>query len=173
MPKIHSSRNSFEPENFEIWKELTTTLSPFFHFLFRTPWYYTCLWVLYTPCKRNWNAQCRDEYIVEDQWPVFVIDSIPGVDFDRIKAQHAANRPAYVLKNVTDFRITQSTGISDIKLNKAKKREFWDVKIVVAYSYQVRVRKFIKEEWIVLQCIPCLGSGIALSRSGKSGNYFN
>lgn len=63
-------------------------------------------------------------YIGEDQRPVFVIDSVSGVDFDRIKAQHAANRPAYVLKNVTDFRITQSTGISDTKLNKAKKREF-------------------------------------------------
>lgn len=56
--------------------------------------------------------------MTEDQRPPFVIESVSGIELRNIKTSHWANVPAFALKNVKNFSLTQSQGIADTKIKE-------------------------------------------------------
>lgn len=64
----------------------------------------------------------RVSFQKEDFRPAFVLDNVHGIDFDRLKI--ATNSKLFLLKNVTDFNVTNSRNVADTKIEKVEKREF-------------------------------------------------
>jgi hypothetical protein len=62
-------------------------------------------------------------YIVDDFRPPFILDHITGADFQHIKAQKAAGSATFVLNEVKDFNIYNSSPVADTKLANANKKE--------------------------------------------------
>jgi polygalacturonase len=62
-------------------------------------------------------------YIKEDQRPPFILDHVSGADFQHIRAQKTAGTPTFILNNVTDFNIYNSTNIANTKLQNIVKKE--------------------------------------------------
>jgi polygalacturonase len=60
----------------------------------------------------------------EDQRPAFLLQDVEGVEFNRVKAAHAASVPTFVLKNVTDFALRQSLTMPDTILKTAANKSF-------------------------------------------------
>ena len=58
--------------------------------------------------------------VKKDLRPAFVLDDVEAGDFFRIKVQPEAGVPAFALKNVTDFSISQSAPVPDTKLSQAQ-----------------------------------------------------
>ena len=54
-----------------------------------------------------------------DARPAFVLDDVQQADLFRIKTPQTPNAPAFVLKNVEDFKIGQANSIPDTHLDKA------------------------------------------------------
>jgi polygalacturonase len=63
-------------------------------------------------------------YLKEDLRPAFVLDDVRGVDFDRLKAQHAADVPTFLLKKVEDFSLHQCKGLADTRLDRVDLKKF-------------------------------------------------
>lgn len=55
----------------------------------------------------------------EDARPAFVLDQVQEADFFRIKTPKVANVPTFVLKEVEEFRVSQSNTVPDTHLDKA------------------------------------------------------
>jgi hypothetical protein len=51
----------------------------------------------------------------DDLRPAVRLDDVVDASFDRVKLPPAVNAPTFVLKDVTGFAITNSTGIADTK----------------------------------------------------------
>jgi hypothetical protein len=56
--------------------------------------------------------------------PAFVLSDVKGADFRHIKAQRAADAPAFALKNVEDFSVQQSKGVPDTRLERVSEKKF-------------------------------------------------
>jgi polygalacturonase len=56
----------------------------------------------------------------EDLRPAFVLDDVQDAEFYRIKVPHAAGTPVFSLHNVSDFRVSQCSGVKDTQLADAK-----------------------------------------------------
>ena len=54
-------------------------------------------------------------FMKDDTRPAIVLDDVAGAEFDHAKAQRAGGAPFFVLRKVTDFSVTNSTGISDTR----------------------------------------------------------
>jgi len=63
-------------------------------------------------------------YLKEDLRPAFHLQDVKDVEFNHVKAQHAANVPTFVLNSVENLMVQASPGIPDIKLNSADRKEF-------------------------------------------------
>jgi polygalacturonase len=63
-------------------------------------------------------------YLKEDLRPAFILNDVKGVDFQHVKAQHAADVPVIALKNVEDFTIHQCKGLPDTRLERVEQRKF-------------------------------------------------
>lgn len=62
-------------------------------------------------------------YIDEDLRPAFILDHVTGADFQHIKAQKAANAPAFVLNEVKDFNIYNSLPVANTRMADVNKKE--------------------------------------------------
>ena len=63
-------------------------------------------------------------YLKGDLRPAFHLESVKNAEFHHVKAEHAANVPAFVLRSVEDFLVQSSPGIPDIKLKSVDRKEF-------------------------------------------------
>ena len=57
-------------------------------------------------------------YLQEDARPVFVLQSVTGADFFRVKAQHAPSASIFAMKQVQDFNVAQSRPVPDTLLDR-------------------------------------------------------
>ncbi|MDQ1332631.1 MAG: hypothetical protein QG576_666, partial [Bacteroidota bacterium] len=55
----------------------------------------------------------------EDLRPPFILEDVKRASFINVKAQHAAEVPTFVLKNVTDFKTVQCEAVPDKQIDKA------------------------------------------------------
>jgi polygalacturonase len=60
----------------------------------------------------------------EDQRPAFLLVDVSGAEFNRLKADHAASAPTFVLKRVEDFSLRQSLTIPDTLVKAAAEKSF-------------------------------------------------
>ena len=63
-------------------------------------------------------------YREEDTRPAFVLEDVKKADFTRVRAEHSANVPTFILRNVEEFRFHQCNGLPDTQLDKAEDRSF-------------------------------------------------
>ncbi len=73
------------------------------------------------------SLQMRDievKFLKDDLRPAFWLNDVAGVDFDHVKAQRAADIPVFSLKNVTDFSLTQSWPLTDLRLDRVDLKKF-------------------------------------------------
>jgi hypothetical protein len=63
-------------------------------------------------------------YREEDTRPAFVLEDVKRADFTRVRAEHAANVPTFILKNVEEFKFHQSDGLPGTQLDKAEDHSF-------------------------------------------------
>jgi polygalacturonase len=59
-------------------------------------------------------------YMKEDARPAFVLNDAKGVEFYRLRAQHATDVPTFMLKDVQDFSVKQSWPLLDTRLKVVK-----------------------------------------------------
>ncbi|MGC2404542.1 MAG: glycoside hydrolase family 28 protein [Acidobacteriaceae bacterium] len=57
-----------------------------------------------------------------EERPVFYLEDVKGADFFRIKTPRTRTVPLFELRNVEDFRVSQSRGVNDMHLDKADQR---------------------------------------------------
>lgn len=57
-------------------------------------------------------------FMKDDARPAIVLDDVKGADLRGIKAQRGKDAPLLVLKNVTDFSLLHSKGLTDTKLDR-------------------------------------------------------
>jgi hypothetical protein len=63
-------------------------------------------------------------YKEEDTRPAFVLEDVKKADFTRVRAEHAAGVPIFILKNVEDFSTQQCDGLPDTQLDKAEDQSY-------------------------------------------------
>jgi len=63
-------------------------------------------------------------YLKEDVRPAFVLSDVKHAAFDKLRAQHAAGVPSFVLKDVEDFDLRQSPGLPDTALKSVTQKAF-------------------------------------------------
>jgi hypothetical protein len=63
-------------------------------------------------------------YKEEDTRPAFVLEDVRRAGFSNVRAEHAADVPTFILKNVEDFSTHQCKGLPDTQLDKAEDRSF-------------------------------------------------
>jgi len=63
-------------------------------------------------------------YREEDTRPVFVLEDVSDADFSRVRAEHAADVPIFILKDVEDFTARQCDGLPDTTLDSVKDQKF-------------------------------------------------
>ena len=63
-------------------------------------------------------------YLKTDLRPPFILSDVKGADFFRVKALRAADTPTFVLKNVENFNIQQSTPVPDKKFERVSLEKF-------------------------------------------------
>ncbi len=56
--------------------------------------------------------------------PAFVLEDVSNANLHNIKAQRGTSEAQFVLKNVTDFSITNSKGIADTKIERTDEKKF-------------------------------------------------
>src|SRR5882672_3059439 len=61
-------------------------------------------------------------YLTDDARPAFVLNDVTGADFFRLRAQHGANVPTFVLNDIEDFSLQNSRPLVDIVIDKVKQR---------------------------------------------------
>ncbi|HEX6716135.1 MAG TPA: glycosyl hydrolase family 28-related protein [Pyrinomonadaceae bacterium] len=72
------------------------------------------------------GLQMRDvevSYLSRDLRPAFWLNDVSGVEFIHIKAQREADVPTFILKNVSDFSIQQSSPLSDQRIERIEGRK--------------------------------------------------
>ena len=72
------------------------------------------------------DVEMRDIKVIaltDEQRPAFVIDSVADIDLRNIKTTRTGNVPVFSLKNVKNFSVSQSQGISDTKVKEATKKD--------------------------------------------------
>ncbi len=62
-------------------------------------------------------------FLKEDLRPAFVLDDVKGVELNNVKAQTAPGVSAFVLKNVDNF-IVRNSSVPDAKLDSVKEKQF-------------------------------------------------
>lgn len=62
-------------------------------------------------------------YMNDEQRPAYVLNDVKGADFSNIKAQHAANSPVFVLKNVENFNTHQCKSLKDVSLKTVTEKK--------------------------------------------------
>jgi hypothetical protein len=62
-------------------------------------------------------------FLKEDLRPAFVLDDVKGVELNNVKAQTAPGVSAFVLKNVENFLVRNSS-VPDAKLASVKEKQF-------------------------------------------------
>ncbi|MBC7796475.1 MAG: right-handed parallel beta-helix repeat-containing protein, partial [Pyrinomonadaceae bacterium] len=60
----------------------------------------------------------------EDARPAFLLDDVKNVEFFRTNAQLVAGAKMFVLRNVTNFSLSQSRNLKDEKFERVEKKEF-------------------------------------------------
>jgi polygalacturonase len=60
-------------------------------------------------------------FVRDDTRPVIVLDDVAGVRFDGVKAKRAGGAPFFVLRNVGDFSVIDSPGVSDQRIARAER----------------------------------------------------
>lgn len=63
-------------------------------------------------------------YLQEDLRPAFYLDDVRGATLDRVKAQHAADVPAFVVKKIEEFSLHQCRGLADTRLERVDLKRF-------------------------------------------------
>ncbi|MDP4228573.1 MAG: glycoside hydrolase family 28 protein, partial [Bacteroidota bacterium] len=62
-------------------------------------------------------------YMNDEQRPAYVLNDVKGADFSNIKAQHAANSPVFILKNVENFNTHQCKSLKDVSLKTVTEKK--------------------------------------------------
>src|SRR6266498_2752194 len=62
-------------------------------------------------------------YLKEDARPAFVLNDVKGADFQRLKAERAAEVPTFALTNVENFSVQQSAALPDTRLDRVKQQK--------------------------------------------------
>jgi hypothetical protein len=57
-----------------------------------------------------------------DVRPAFVLDDVNDADLFRIKTPKTSGVPTFVLKNVDNFKLTQSNAVSDTYVDRAENK---------------------------------------------------
>lgn len=60
----------------------------------------------------------------EDLRPAFLLDDVQNIEFFRTNAQLASGAKMFVLKNVSNFNVSQSRTVGDQKFERVEKKEF-------------------------------------------------
>jgi polygalacturonase len=60
----------------------------------------------------------------DDARPAFVLDDVKGIEFFRTNAELSSGAKTFSLRNVSNFSLSQSRTVEDVKIAKADKREF-------------------------------------------------
>ena len=63
------------------------------------------------------------KYLKDDARPAFWMNDVNGVDLFRLRAQHGADVPTIVLKNVESFSLQQSWPLADLRLDRVDVRK--------------------------------------------------
>jgi tRNA pseudouridine-54 N-methylase len=63
-------------------------------------------------------------YMNDEQRPAFFLNEVKGADFSNIKAQHSANSPVFVLKNVENFSTHQCKSLQDVSLKSVVQKNY-------------------------------------------------
>jgi hypothetical protein len=63
-------------------------------------------------------------FMTPDTRPAFVLDDVRDADFHGVRAQIAPRAPAFVLRDVEDFRITHSAPLRDSYVKRAARQSF-------------------------------------------------
>jgi len=63
-------------------------------------------------------------YLKDDARPAFVLNDVKGADFYRLRAQHGADVPTFVLKAVESFNLQQSRPLADTWLDRVDAKKF-------------------------------------------------
>jgi polygalacturonase len=63
-------------------------------------------------------------YIKDDARPAFVMNDVKGADLFRLRAQHGADVPTFVLKDIEGFSVQQSWPVADTRLEKVDRKKF-------------------------------------------------
>jgi len=59
-------------------------------------------------------------FMTGDARPAFVLSDVKGADFYRVRAQHAPGVPTFILRDVENFSVQQSTELPDKRLDRVK-----------------------------------------------------
>jgi polygalacturonase len=62
-------------------------------------------------------------YINEDQRPAIVLSDVSGAGFFHVKAELSKDASVFILKNVSDFRAYQCTGVPDTRLERVEQKK--------------------------------------------------
>jgi len=62
-------------------------------------------------------------YLNRDERPAFVLDYVHDATFNQVDAQKGEGAPLFILKNVTRFSTHNVTGVEDVTIEKAEKKE--------------------------------------------------
>jgi hypothetical protein len=60
----------------------------------------------------------------DDTRPVIVLDDVAGAEFKNVKAPQVAGAPSFVLRQVTDFSVGDSSSVPDRQLAKTAQASF-------------------------------------------------
>lgn len=62
-------------------------------------------------------------YLNRDERPAFVLDDVHNATFYNVDAQKGEGAPQFILKNVTNISTHEVTGVKDVTIEKAEKKE--------------------------------------------------
>jgi hypothetical protein len=63
-------------------------------------------------------------FMQDDTRPAFVLDDVRDADLHGVRAQTAGGAPRFVLRDVTEVRVTHSAPVADSYVRKAERRSF-------------------------------------------------
>ena len=64
------------------------------------------------------------KYLKDDARPAFWLNDVKAVEFYRLRAQHGADVPSFVLKDVENFSLQQSSPLPDMRLDRVAAKKF-------------------------------------------------
>lgn len=60
----------------------------------------------------------------DDARPAFMLDDVKQIEFFRTNAELSGGAKMFVLKNISNFSLSQSRGLKDEKIEKIERKEF-------------------------------------------------